>query len=253
MSNFIYWIIKKEKHMEIDTSYDKRYKALINSERLSYKENIFLLLMNAIPAYFSLLIEEISSTISISFVGHLDNPDELAAIGISETFTLILFFYPVVSNLGAIDTFVSTSYGNKQFYLCGVYLNRALLILTLFAIPSIFSLFFIEEILLFLGQDPIIAHMSQIYFYYRIPTLVIMLYWEIIRRYFQAMGYFNSLTGLVIIQLISHILFLTIFIYGFEMNYVGAAIAIGWSNLVGLLSIFVYFKFISQEMLHIKF
>ena len=228
---------------------EKGYNIVYKNGTTDFREKFILMLKNAIPAYFSTILDEISSSISIALVGHLSSQSELAAIGISETFVLIFFIYPVISNMGAIDTFVSTSYGNKQYYLWGVYLNRALIILTFLSIPFTIVLFFMKEILLYLGQDPQIAEMSQIYFYYRIPTLFVMMYGEILRRFMQAMGYFNLLSILVVVQLVSHIIFLPIFIYGLKMNYLGAAVALGFSNLVGLIVPILYLKFIDPNRL----
>ena len=78
-----------------------------------------------------------------------------------------------------------------------------------------------------------------------------MLYDEIVRGYLQAMGCFNFLSALVIIQLISHISFLTLFINVLEMNYIGAAVAMGFSSMVGLILPLVYFKLISSSKLQL--
>ena len=176
----------ENRDLEVSLLGKKEGNIIFNKDVKSFKDNFIELLKNSIPAYFSIIIDVISTSISIAFVGHLSDPNELAAIGISETFALILFYYPVLSNMGAIDTLVSTSYGNKQYYLCGVYLNRALLILTLFAIPFISILFFAENIMLFLGQDPLISEMAQTYFYYRIPALLIakISVWELLKTIF---------------------------------------------------------------------
>ena len=188
VSNLIFYASIKMENRDLEVSLlgKKEGNIIFNKDVKSFKDNFIELLKNSIPAYFSIIIDVISTSISIAFVGHLSDPNELAAIGISETFALILFYYPVLSNMGAIDTFVSTSYGNKQYYLCGVYLNRALLILTLFAIPFISILFFAENIMLFLGQDPLISEMAQTYFYYRIPALLIVKIsaWDLLKTIF---------------------------------------------------------------------
>ena len=59
----------------------------------------------------------------------------MAAIGLASTTLLVVFYYPVSGNLGALDTLVTTAYGTKQYYLCGVYLNRGIIIQLMFAMP----------------------------------------------------------------------------------------------------------------------
>ena len=186
----------------------------------------------------------------IAFVGHLGNPNEIAALGISETFALLFYTYPVLANMGAVDTLVSTSFGNKQYYLWGVYFKRAIIILSLLSLPWFIAFLFIEDILLFFDQDPIIAEMAKVYFYYRIPSLIIILYGDIFKGFLQALGYFNILTVLVGVQLAWHVLFLVIFIYVLEMNYLGAAVAIGLDSLVGIIFPLIYFKFIYPDKIH---
>ena len=233
--------------LEIELIELKVDKILFDKSTKSFKSNFMLLIRSVIPIYFSVMLDEITSSISIAFIGHLNNPNELAAIGISETFVLLLFIYPVVWNIGALDTLVSTSFGSKQYYLWGTYLNRAFVILTLLFIPFLILMFFIQNILLFLGQDPLIAEKVQVYFYYRIPTLIMLLYGEIIRGFLQAIGCFEFVSTLIIIQIIFHLASLPIFIYGFEMNYIGVAMAMGISNFVGLVIPILYFKLIFSK------
>ena len=237
-------------YLEISSKDESKSDISIQYEVSSFKDNFILTLKNAIPSYLSVLMEQLSSSISIAFVGHLNTPNELATVGISETFVLILYFYPIACNTGALDTLVSTSYGNKQYYLWGVYLNRAITILTIFSIPFLIVFLFIDDILLFFGQDPEIAEMSKIYFYYRIPTLLIMLYEFWIKRALQNMGYFRFLSVLNLIQLLLYMAFITLLFYGFEMDYWGAAVANGFSSLVGLVLPLIYFKLIRPNQLH---
>ena len=144
----------EDKYFEIDSDEKIEDLTLFNNETASFKENFILMMKNAIPAYLSIIFDGITTSLSIAFVGGLNDPIQLAAVGISETLTLLLYYYPVLTNLGAFDTLVSTSYGNKQYRLWGDYLNRALLIMTLFSILPIIGLLFIKDIMTFLEQDP---------------------------------------------------------------------------------------------------
>jgi MATE family multidrug resistance protein len=57
----------------------------------------------------------------------------------------------------ALDTLVSNAAGSGNVEYCGVYLNRARYIVTLAFIPMIIVAYYIRDILLSLGQDPVVS------------------------------------------------------------------------------------------------
>jgi len=128
----------EELYLPID-SFEIEVVADVNNagHKTSLTNSMKKLLIGAIPAYLSVSFQMMLSTVDILCIGRLNDANELAAIGMASTVLLLLFHYPVISNLGALDTFVSTSYGKKQYYLCGVYLNRSIVILSVIAVPSV--------------------------------------------------------------------------------------------------------------------
>ena len=56
--------------------------------------------------------------------------------------------------MNALDTLISQAYGAKSYELCGVYLNRARFVTTVIFIPIIFVSMEIENVLVYLGQNP---------------------------------------------------------------------------------------------------
>ena len=246
--------IRQISHFDIDSDEEEQLEAWTKhrKQRTSFKQNFLHLLQWSVPTYWGILIEDILYTITLICVGHLDGDTDIAVIGIVETMTLIFFYYPVISNIGAIDTYVSASYGNKQYYLCGVFLNRSILILTILSLPFIWVQFFMKDIMMILGQDPELWMMAQKYIYYKIPTLLIMLYEEILKSYFLAMGYFRFWVSMCVIQLLVHSSLWFLLILYFEMSFLGAAIAFGTAKIVGILTPLVYFKLISPDQINQK-
>jgi MATE family multidrug resistance protein len=91
------------------------------------------------------------SLTNIYFMGHLDDPDLLAGVGLG-AMLLNVFCFAVSQGLnGTLETFVSQSYGSGDFRMCGVYLNRARLIVTVVLLPVIFAFFFADKILVTCG------------------------------------------------------------------------------------------------------
>ena len=72
---------------------------------------------------------------------------------------------------GAADTLISQAYGQKEFRLCGTYLNRGLLINTVILIPILALLIFSEKILLAIGQDEMVSYYASTYIFPMIPGM----------------------------------------------------------------------------------
>ena len=76
---------------------------------------------------------------------------------------------------GALDTLVSQAFGNGQYRMCGVYMNRARVLNFAFFIPICVMLLYTEEILVALGQDRETASYSQTYVTTQIPGVFFLL------------------------------------------------------------------------------
>lgn len=87
-------------------------------------------------------------------MGQLNDPHMLAGVGLANM-TMAFTGYMFLMGLNScIETFVSQAAGSGKIELCGIYLNRARFLFTLFFIPLALILLQIEKVLLFLGQDP---------------------------------------------------------------------------------------------------
>lgn len=70
---------------------------------------------------------------------------------------------------GALETLVTHAYGAGKLRLCGIYLNRSRLIVTLFFIPCAFIFLYTSEILQMMGQSKEGADSAYIYMLYYLP------------------------------------------------------------------------------------
>lgn len=225
--------ISYENQIFVDT---KKHK------RLWFWHCFLLVCYNSLPSYLWVAFHQLLSVINIVFIGHLNDKDEIAASGLAATTILIMYFYPVISNWGALDTLVSNSLGMGNFYMMTVFLNRSLLIQTLLVIPGIIGLMFTEQILVFLGQDPEISHMVQLYIIYSIPTLIVMWYFETIKRYLEAQGLFSKILVIQIILAIVHVSLWYTFIIHYEYRYLGAPLAQAGTFTIGLVMLILIAK-----------
>lgn len=210
-----------------------------------FTSNFAKIAITSLPASFCVAFQYFLNVIDIVCVGHLNDSNQMAAIGLATTTLLVLFVYPLIGSLGALDTLASTAYGNKQYYLCGVFLNRSILLMTLMAIPCLAALSFTNQLLYFIGQDELIADMVQKYIFYSIPGMFMLCYDESIKRFLHAQGYFYTVVTFQVIMFIFHIFASILFVFYLGYGYLGSPIAIACTNTLGVCMSIIYLKVIN--------
>ena len=84
--------------------------------------------------------------------GRMDRPIYLASMGLTSVGCNVMVLSFLIGINGAQETFSSQAFGAGNLQLCGVYLNRGMLILLAFFLPiALIAVVFGEEILLALG------------------------------------------------------------------------------------------------------
>jgi len=129
-----------------------------------------------------------------------------------------------------LDTLCSQAYGAKLFYLMGCYLNQARVILCLVFIPVFFILFFLEDLLLFIGQDPVTAYHSGRFALGVIPGALFFYQIEVQRRFLQAQGVYIFPVLCVIIVTALHPLWVYIFFLVCDWGAFGIGFSLSISN-----------------------
>ena len=80
--------------------------------------------------------------------------------------------YSVIIGLNcALDSLVSTAAGAGELELCGVYLNRQRLIVTMVMVPMLGMAMKLEEVLVLFGQDPVVSAYTAQYIWIYLPGL----------------------------------------------------------------------------------
>jgi Na+-driven multidrug efflux pump len=99
-----------------------------------------VILRVSIPAIVSMFFVMMTEIINTIFIGNLNDQYQLAGVGMGNMTLNILGLSVILGMNSALETVVSQSYGNGNLYMCGVYLNRARLIITICFIPIVFLL-----------------------------------------------------------------------------------------------------------------
>ena len=82
----------------------------------------------AIPAVLTNLLMMMSLVIMVYFAGQLDNTIYISVIGLTFSVGSLMVFSLMVGLNAAIETLTSQAFGAGDLRLCGIYLNRGILI-----------------------------------------------------------------------------------------------------------------------------
>ena len=108
-------------------------------------------------SFVSAFFVEVVNTV---FVGHLGDEVKLAGVGMANMYINILILSISYGLSSSLNTLISQSYGQKDYRLCGIYLNRARILITIVFIPMIFVLLYTETIFIVMGFEPMASHYS---------------------------------------------------------------------------------------------
>ena len=96
------------------------------------------------------------------FAGHMEDPKNLAVVGLTNTCSQIMVHLLLIGLNSAQETLTSQAYGANNLHLTGIYLNRGRVIVTVFFfLFAVWPYCFGEQIFLFLGMDAEVSKMTQ--------------------------------------------------------------------------------------------
>ena len=144
-----------------------------------------------------------------------------------------------------LETLVSQAYGKKMYQLCGLNLNRHLLLVSLIFIPISVLLWNSEKILLYLGQDSEPAMYCQLYIRAAMPGLFLNCISLSLTIFLTAME--NSVVPMVIqgALIVLHICNTFLMEVVFDQGFIGIAYA---SNMTHLMTVCMYWAYLSGNI-----
>lgn len=190
----------------------------IESIKVEIKE-LMLLSGPAIVAQSSFILMNLTDSIFIGGVG----TNELAAVALGNS----LFFCLVYLGIGlafGLDTLLSQAYGAGQMRTFGIYLQTSFYVVTLGLVPICAALWYTEDILLLLGQDPKICADAGLYNQWLILGVWPFGMYEILMKFLQCQKIMwpPMITG--VIAIILNVPLNMIFIWALGLGVKGAAI-----------------------------
>ncbi|KAJ4808160.1 Protein DETOXIFICATION [Rhynchospora pubera] len=187
------------------------------------------------------LLQNLIQMISVMFVGHLGELS-LSGASMATSFAGVTGYSLMMGSASAMDTLCGQAYGAKEYYLLGIYKQRAMLILTLLSIPLATIWFYTNEILLFFGQEADIAWEAGIYAKWMIPSLFGYGLFECHVRFLQAQNIVFPVMLSSGVTAMWHLLVCWLLVYELGMGGKGAALAAGISNWINVAILAVYVR-----------
>ncbi|XP_051216685.1 protein DETOXIFICATION 16 [Lolium perenne] len=193
------------------------------------------------PLIVGSLLQNIIQMISVMFVGHLGELS-LSSASIATSFAAVTGFSLLAGMSTSLDTLCGQAFGAKQYYLLGIYKQRAILVLTPVSVVVAVIWAYTGQILLFFGQDPEIAMGAGSYIWWMIPTLFVYGPLQCHVRFLQTQNIVLPVMLSSGVTALNHMLVCWLLVYKLGLGNKGAALANTISYLTNLLILALYIR-----------
>ncbi|PAN37694.1 hypothetical protein GQ55_7G106800 [Panicum hallii var. hallii] len=192
------------------------------------------------PLIAAWMLQNIVQMISVMFVGHLGEL-ALSSASIATSFAGVTGFSLLSGMASSLDTLCGQAFGAKQYYLLGIYKQRAILVLTLVSLVVAVIWSYTGQILLVFGQDPEIAAGAGSYIRWMIPALFVYGPLQCHVRFLQTQSIVLPVMLSSGVTALNHLLVCWLLVYKIGLGNKGAALAnaISYLTNVSILAIYV--------------
>lgn len=182
------------------------------------------------------------TTVSVMFLGHLGSK-ELAASALASVWTngvqMLIFGFAI-----SVCTLCGQAYGAQNYHLVGIWLQLALLFITLLSIPVVISFFYVDIVLRLVTDDLEVLALADRYARYLAPTVLPQAIYCALRQYLQSQGIMKPPAVIGIATVGLSLLTNYAFIYGWgpfpALGFIGAPIAQSVSSIFQPIALVVY-------------
>ncbi|KAH9049321.1 MATE efflux family protein [Lactarius hengduanensis] len=218
-----------------------------------YRDEFRILLKYTLPILGTHLLEYSLVVASVVSIGHLSTV-ALAASTLG-MMTASVTGYSIIQGLSStLDTMLPSAWTSPNPQLVGLWSQRMAVVMAAFLIPISFLWFNAESILLFLHQQPDVAHLAAVYLKYASIGLPAYAFNCISRRYFQSQGLFMVPTQIILVIAPINAFLSYFLVCGPEpiaLGFVGAPLATAISfNLISIASIVYGIFFVPSTAWH---
>ncbi|KND87227.1 putative transporter C11D3.06 [Tolypocladium ophioglossoides CBS 100239] len=203
-----------------------------------------LLIRSSVPVILAYTLQNSLQTISVMIVGRL-SPEALATAAFSYMFAMATAWLIALGGTTALDTLASSSFtGSTNKHDLGILLQRGLIVLSAFYSVVVVLWWFSKPVFQSLGQEDFICEQSPLFLKYLIPGGLGYIWFEAMKKFFQAQGIYLPGTYVLLITSPLNALLNYLFIYPLGLGLYGAPLATGISYWLSFLLLVCYAVFI---------
>ncbi|XP_038892623.1 protein DETOXIFICATION 12-like [Benincasa hispida] len=180
--------------------------------------------------------------ITLMMVGHL-GALALSSTAIAFSISAVTGFSVLLGLSSALETLCGQAYGAQQYQKVGVQTYTGMFCIFLICIPLSLSWLFLEKLLLFAGQDPLISHEAGKFIVWLIPGLFGSAFLQPLVRYFQSQSLVIPMVIFSCITLCFHIPFCWLMVYKAGLRNLGGALSMSLSYWLNVILLALYMKF----------
>ncbi|KAK7683105.1 hypothetical protein QCA50_013778 [Cerrena zonata] len=203
-------------------------------------EEFRILTKYTIPVFGTHLLEYSLVIASVISLGHLSTT-ALAASTLGSMTASVTGYSIIQGFASTLDTMLPSAWTSSRPQLVGLWSQRMAVVMAASLLPIILIWFSSESILLFLKQEPEVAHLAAVYLKYSVIGLPAYAFNSISRRYFQSQGLFAVPTRVILCVAPINALLNYTLVWGpdaIRLGFIGAPIATAISfNLISIASI----------------
>ncbi|CAI9087203.1 OLC1v1021218C2 [Oldenlandia corymbosa var. corymbosa] len=193
----------------------------------------------AAPACVVYLLNNVTSTSTQVFCGHLGNR-ELAAAALGNNGIQILAFGLMLGMGSAVETLCGQAYGAKKYEMLGVYMQRSTILLVAAGLPLVLVYIFSKPILLLLGQKKEVASAAALFVYGLIPQIFAYAANFPIQKFLQAQSIIFPSAIISAVVLAFHLLLTWLALFKWNWGLLGGSFVLSFSWIMIVVAQFVY-------------
>ncbi|XP_060194374.1 protein DETOXIFICATION 14-like [Lycium barbarum] len=212
----------------LENGENRRFITTGTGEWDTYYKELKKLTYIAAPMVAVSVLQYLLQVVSLMMVGHLDQIS-LSSVAIANSIANVSGFSLLSGLVGGLETLCGQAYGAKQWQKVGNYTYSAVIALLLVCIPISILWFFMDKLLILMGQDPVISVEASKYSIWLIPALFGGAILRPLFRYLQIQSLILPMLLSAFLVLCLHISLCWLFIFQLGLGKSGAAIAFSFS------------------------
>ncbi|TQD77790.1 hypothetical protein C1H46_036694 [Malus baccata] len=194
------------------------------------------------PMVAVVLSQYLLQVISMMMVGHLGEL-ALSSTAIAISLSGVTGFSLFLGMASALETLCGQAYGAEQYQKLGLQTYTAIFSLNLVCLPLSLIWIYMEKLLIFMGQDPVISREAGKFTIWLLPALFAYATLQPLIRYFQTQSLVIPMLISSCATLLFHIPLCWLLVFKSGLNNLGGALAISISYWVNVILLALYMKF----------